>query len=153
MSGQEKLNEFLESVDAWIVCKGLPTIKKNTYAEDILNMKSQELSILSSRECLMYAYELYAYGEYVESIKVKQKIVLDWANSSIWYIISQSLDSYGGSYTKWEQKYYSAVKENPLASEILKIKKHAEARLANVESMSSKIQRMADTLSNLSKTK
>ena len=153
MSGQERLDEFLESVDAWIICKGLPVIEKNEMAESILNMRSQDLSALSPKECLMYAYELYAYGEYVESIKVKEKIVLDWANSSIWYIISQSLDSYGSGYTKWEQKYYSAVKENPLASEILKIKKHAEARLSTVENKSSKIQRMADTLSNLSKTK
>lgn len=153
MSGQERLNEFLQAVDEWISCKGLPEIKPNEQAETILNMKSQDLNSLSAKECLGYAYELYAHSEYLESIKAKEKIVLEWSNSSIWYIIAPSLDSYGTGYTKWEQKYYSAIKENPLASEILKIKKHAESRLSMIESKSFKVQKMADTLSNLSKVK
>jgi hypothetical protein len=153
MSGQERLNEFLQAIDEWISCKNLPNIEPVKDIEDILNMGSADLNALSSRECLGYAYELYAYAEYLESIKAKEKIVLEWADSSIWYIISQSLDDYGGSYTKWEQKYYSAVKENPLASEILKIKKHAESRVSMMDGKSNRVQKMADTLSNLSRIK
>ena len=33
------------------------------------------------------------------------------------------MSQYGDKYTKWQEKYYSAIKENPLASEIFKIKK------------------------------
>ena len=153
MSGEQKLDEFLQAIDNWIDCKGLPKIEQKEDIEAILNMRSNEISHLSAKECLAYAYELYAYSDYLESIKAKEKIVLDWADSSIWYIRSKLLDSYGNGYTKWEQKYYSAVKENPLASDILKIKKHAEARLSTVEGKSNKVLRMADTLSNLSKTR
>ena len=153
MSGEQKLDEFLQAIDNWIDCKGLPKIEQKEDIEAILNMRSNEIGHLSAKECLAYANELYAYSDYLESIKAKEKIVLDWADSSIWYIISKLLDSYGNGYTKWEQKYYSAVKENPLASDILKIKKHAEARLSTVEGKSNKVLRMADTLSNLSKTR
>jgi len=153
MSGEQKLDEFLQAIDNWIDCKGLPKIEQKEDIEAILNMRSNEIGHLSAKECLAYAYELYAYSDYLESIKAKEKIVLDWADSSIWYIISKLLDSYGNGYTKWEQKYYSAVKENPLASDILKIKKHAEARLSTVGGKSNKVLRMADTLSNLSKTR
>jgi hypothetical protein len=153
MSGQKKLDEFLDAIEEWTSCKNLPSIEPTEGIDDILNMNSADLNSLSSKECLGYAYELYGYSEYLESVKAKEKIVLEWANSSIWYIISQSLDSYGTSYTKWEQKYYSAVKENPLASEILKIKKHAEARVSILDGKSSKIQKMADTLNNLSRVK
>ena len=153
MSGEQKLEEFLQTIDDWIACKGLPKIDQKEDIEAILNMRSQEISHLSAKECLAYAFELYAYADYLESVKSKEKIALDWADSSIWYIISKSLDDYGNGYTKWEQKYYSAIKENPLASDILRIKKHAEARLSVIDGKSSKVLRMADTLSNLSKTR
>lgn len=113
MSGEQKLEEFLQKIDEWIACKGIPKIEYKQDTEEKLNMNTSEINQLSSRECLACAYELYAYSDYLESVKAKEKIILDWANSSIWYIISSSLDSYGSSYTKWEQKYYSAVKENP----------------------------------------
>ena len=153
MTGEEKLELFLRAIDEWVSCKSLPKVEHSEDIESILNMRSQDISHLSARECLSFAYELYAYSDYLESVKAKEKITLDWADSSIWYIISKSLDDYGNGYTKWEQKYYCAVKENPLASEILGIKKHAEARLAMVEGKSNKVLRMADTLSNLSKTR
>lgn len=153
MSGEKRLEEFLQTIDDWITCKGLPKVEQKEDIEAILNMRSQDISQLSAKECLAFAYELYAYADYLESIKSKEKIALDWAESSIWYIISKSLDNYGTSYTKWEQKYYHAVQENPLASDILKIKIHAESRLATVEGKASKVLRMADTLSNLSKTR
>lgn len=153
MSGEKKLEEFLQTIDEWVACKGLPKVEQKEDIEAILNMRSQEISQLSAKECLAFAYELYAYSDYLESVKSKEKIALDWADSSIWYIISKSLDNYGTTYTKWEQKYYSAVKENPLAYEILRIKKHAEARLSTVDGKASKVLRMADTLSNLSKTR
>jgi hypothetical protein len=154
MSGEKKLEEFLQTIDEWISCKNLPKVDHKEDIEALINMSAQDISHLSSKECLAYAYELYAYADHLESIKAKEKIALDWADSSIWYIISKSLDDYGNGYTKWEQKYYSAVKENPLAaSEILKIKKYAEARLAMVEGKSNKVLRMADTLCNLSKTR
>ncbi len=153
MSGKEKLEQFLLAIDEWIECKGLPKIEENESVSTVLNMRSDELRLLSPKECLFYAYELYAHAEYLESVRAKEKIVLEWSNSSLWYIISKSMESYGTNYTKWEQKYYSAIRENPLASEILKIKKHAESRVSIIDGKSNRVQKMADTLSNLSRIK
>lgn len=153
MTGEEKLTEFLNAIDEWTSSKGVPEIQKNEDVEKILNLRSEDINALTSKECLAYAYELYAYSDYIESVKAKEKIILEWANSSIWYIISRSLDNYGTSYTKWQQKYYSAISENPLASSILKLKNHAEARVSSIDGKSAKIQKMADTLTNLAKIK
>ena len=106
---------------------------------------------LSSEECACYAYELYAYSEYVEGVRTKEKIVLDWADASIWYIISTVMNQYGTQYTKWQEKYYSAIKENPLASQILKVKNHADARVKILNGKADRIQSMAQILNNLSK--
>ena len=94
MTGEKKLEEFLDAINDWISCKGLIKLERNDEVEVILNMNSSDLNHLSAKECLSHAYELYAYADYVESVKAKEKIVLEWAESSIWYIISKSLDNY-----------------------------------------------------------
>jgi len=151
MSGEEKLNKFLEAMDSWLSCKSLPSIDDNPQVKMILNMKSEEIQGLSREECACYAYELYAYSEYIEGVKVKEKMILDWAEASIWYIISTVIQNYGDKFAKWQQKYYSAIKENPTASDILKIKNHAEARVTTLDGKSERIQKMADILTNLSR--
>ena len=151
MSGEEKLNEFVEAVEAWKSSKSIAPIEENTEIKIILNLKTQDIKSLSGEDRAAYAYELYAYAEYIESQKVKESIILDWAESSIWYIISQSINQYGDKYTKWQEKYYSAVRENPLASEILKIKNHAEARVKTLEGTANRVQSMAQILNNLSR--
>ena len=151
MSGEEKLNEFVEAVEAWKSSKSIAPIEENTEIKIILNLKTQDIKSLSGEDRAPYAYELYAYAEYIESQKVKESIILDWAESSIWYIISQSINQYGDKYTKWQEKYYSAVRENPLASEILKIKNHAEARVKTLEGTANRVQSMAQILNNLSR--
>ena len=161
MTGEEKLNEFLQAVDDWIACKNIipakgPTkkLKSEEYrgnVSKILGFTAETLKILTAEECLMYAYELHAYGEYLESVKAKENVILEWADSSIWYIISTVMQNYGTQYTKWQEKYYSAIKENPLASQILKVKNHAEARVKLLSGKAERIQNMAQTLNSLSR--
>ena len=151
MSGEQKLNEFMEAVEAWKSSKNIAPIKENEEIEIILNLKTQDIKSLSGEDRASYAYELYAYAEYIETQKVKEGIVLDWAESSIWYIISKTINQYGDKYTKWQEKYYSAVRENPLASEILKIKNHAEARVKTLDGKADRIQSMAQILNSLSR--
>ena len=63
------------------------------------------------------------------------------------------MENYGGDYTKWQIKYYAAIAENPLASEILKVKNHASARVGALEGKSKRISKMAETLTNLARKK
>lgn len=151
MSGEERLLEFTSAVEEWLSSKNLANIQENENIEQILNMKSDHLKILTGEECLSKAYELYAYGEYIEFTKVKEKIVLEWADSSIWYIISTTMQNYGTQYTKWQEKYYSAIKENPLATDILRVRNHAEARVSLLNGKSERIQKMAEILNNLAR--
>tara|TARA_R100001377_G_scaffold69542_1_gene44880 strand:+ start:459 stop:920 length:462 start_codon:yes stop_codon:yes gene_type:complete len=151
MSGEERLNEFLAAMDSWLGSKSLPLVDENPQIKMILNMNATEIRELSNDECSAYAYELYAYSEYVEGVRTKEKIVLDWADASIWYIISTVMQNYGTQYTKWQEKYYAAIKENPTASDILRIKNHAECRVTTLDGKSARIQKMADILTNLSR--
>tara|TARA_R110000824_G_scaffold360468_1_gene548214 strand:- start:4271 stop:4735 length:465 start_codon:yes stop_codon:yes gene_type:complete len=152
MTGEEKLNEFVQAVEDWISCKGIISPKKpNKKLSRVLGFTSDTLKILTAEECLCYAYDLHNYGEYLESVKAKENAILEWADSSIWYIISTVMQNYGTQYTKWQEKYYSAIKENPLAAEILKVKNHAEARVKILSGKADRIQNMANVLTNLSR--
>ena len=151
MSGEERLNEFINAVEDWKSSKSIATVKENEEIEIILNLKTEDIKSLSSEVQASYAYELYAYSEYIETQKAKESIILEWADSSIWYIISTVMQNYGTQYTKWQEKYYSAIRENPLASEILKVKNHAEARVKILSGKADRIQSMASILTNLSR--
>lgn len=153
MSGEQKLNEFLEAVESWISSKTLAKAEPPENINKILNFNFDDLKRLTSQECLCYSYELYTYAEYVETVKSKENVILDWADSSIWYIISTVMNNYGSKYTKWHEKYYAAIKENPLATEILKIKNHAEARVKMLTGKSQTAHKMAETLNNLGRRK
>ena len=152
MTGEEKLNEFVQAIEDWISCKSVISPKEpNKNLSRVLGFTSETLKILTAEECLSYAYELHNYGEYLESVRSKENAILEWADSSIWYIISTVMQNYGTQYTNWQEKYYSAIKENPLASEILKVKNHAEARVKILSGKADRIQNMANVLTNLSR--
>lgn len=156
MTGEEKLAEFLQSIEDWKSSKHLKDAKppkEESKLNTILCADYDFLKALSDKECLMYAYELYVYAEYIETIKAKEKTVLEWAESSIWYIIGGVIGQYGNQYSKWQEKYYAAVKENPLAAEILKIKNHAEARVRSLDGKHDRLMKMAETLNNLARRK
>ena len=156
MTGEEKLQEFKQAIHDWKSSKylvGVKAPKEDARIHTIINMKADTMRTLTAEECMMYAYELYAYAEYVETVKVKQKNILEWADSSIWYIVGGILDQYGGQYSKWQEKYFAAVRENPLANEILAIKIHAEARVRELEGSSNRLLKMAETLNNLARRK
>ena len=151
MTGEERLNEFIEAIDSWIESKYVHISKPRKEAPQALNFQKDTLRTLTTEECAFYAYELYAYAEYIETLRAKENAVLEWADSSIWYIISTVMNQYGTQHTKWQEKYYSAVRENPLASQILKVKNHADARVKILNGKADRIQSMAQILNNLSK--
>lgn len=154
MTGEEKLNEFLSSIDGWIKSKNIINIKpKNSNVENILTLSTEELQKLNQETCLQYAYELYAYSEYIETVKNKENAILEWADSSIWFIICKLVNQYGDKYTKWQEKYHAAIKENPLTVDILKIKNHASARVSILTNKAETIKKMAELLNSMSSSK
>ena len=151
MTGEEKLNEFVRAIEAWAESKYVHTTKAREEPIQALSFTKDRIQTLTSDECACYAYELYAYAEYIETLRTKENAILEWADSSIWYIISTVMQNYGTQYTKWQEKYYSAIKENPLAAEILKVKNHAEARVKVLSGKAERLQNMANILTNLSR--
>lgn len=153
MSGEERLNEFLRAIEDWKSCKYLAKVDPPEEVSVALNADFDTIKSWCAEVCNIYAFKLYAYSEYIETEKAKEKNTLEWAESSIWFIIGSTMNQYGGQYSKWQEKYYSAVKENPLASEILRIKNHAEARVRTLDGKNNRIIKMAEILTNMARRK
>ena len=53
MTGEEKLNEFVQAIEDWISCKGIISPKKpNKNLSRVLAFTSETLKILTAEECL-----------------------------------------------------------------------------------------------------
>ena len=153
LNGQQKLEEFLQAVEDWKSSKYLVEVEPPEDVEKALNTDVETIKSWSAETSNIYAFKLYAYAEYIETVKAKEKNTLEWAESSIWFIIGNTMNQYGGQYSKWQEKYYSAIRENPLAAEILKIKNHAEARVRTLEGKNNRIVKMAEILTNMARRK
>ena len=153
MNGEERYNLFLSNIDTWIGTEGVAKFEIRPEVEEAINMDTSDIRSLSPQKCLEMSYELYCYAEYLDSILAKQETALEWAEDSIMYIISDKLDQYGDKYTKWQEKYFRAVKENPLACEIIKVKNTASARVRILENKIQTIKKLSEVLTNLSKRK
>jgi hypothetical protein len=153
MNGEERFDHFISTIENWIKSVGIIEVKKDDEVENILNLGIDQIKSLDYNECCTYSYKLSVYAEYIDSLLSKQKIAMDWADDGIWYIISDKINNYGDKYTKWQEKYFRSIKENPLASQILKVKNSASARIKALEDKSQNIKKLSDILLTLSKRK
>ena len=100
LNGQQKLEEFLQAVEDWKSSKYLVEVEPPEDAEKALNADFEVIKSWSAETCNMYAFKLYAYAEYIETAKAKEKNTLEWAESSVWFIIGSTMNQYGGQYSK-----------------------------------------------------
>mgnify|MGYP001158043428 CR=1 FL=1 len=151
MTNEQKLTEFLKNVDDWIEDRHAELADINEEVEGIMQLTSEQVQDLDPQTALSHSFVLFAHAEYIQTLHNKERTVLDFCSNSIWFIVADKMDNYGGQYSKWEVRYHSAVKENPLASELYRLKLSAEARLNRLQSKSENVRRMASVLQDIGK--
>ena len=151
MNNEQKAVEFLQKIDDWIEDRNVDLVRKNDDVERILNMRSDTINSLTPAEILSYSFILFSHAEYLQSLYNKEKSIVDFCGDSIWFIIGNKMDNYGGQYAKWEVRYFSAIKENPLASELNRLKLTAEARANRLKDKSEIVRRMGTVFQDLGK--
>lgn len=149
----DKAGEFLQKIDDWVNDRNSDLVQKNDQAEYIMNLPSGELNNMDSRAASAYSFVLFAHSEYLQTLYNKEKSVVDFCDSSIWFIVADKMNNYGGQYAKWQERYFSAVKENPLASELNRLKLSAEARINRLSGKSDIIKKMANILQDIGRRK
>ena len=110
-----------------------------------------ELRSLDQQKALSFSFVLFSHAEYLQSLHNKEKTIVNFCTDSIWFIVADKMDNYGGQYAKWEVRYYSAIKENPMASELNRLKLSAEARVNRISGKIDSVKKMATVLHDIGK--
>jgi hypothetical protein len=151
LTNEQKLTEFLQKVDDWIEDRNVDLAEPNEEIEAIMSLKADELRNLDTQKALSFSFVLFAHAEYLQTLHNKEKTVVSFCNDSIWFIVADKLENYGGQYSKWEARYYSAIKENPLASELNRLKLASEARINRLAGKVDAAKKMASVLHDIGK--
>ena len=151
LTNEQKVNEFLQKVDDWIEDRNIDLAEKNEEVAEIMSMKSDDIRSLSQEKALSFSFVLFSHAEYLQTLHNKEKTVVEFCSDSIWFIVADKMDNYGGQYAKWEMRYYSAIKENPLAAELNRLKLTAEARINRLSGKSDSVKKMASVLQEIAR--
>ncbi len=151
LTNEQKVNEFLQKVDDWIEDRNIDLAEKNEEVAEIMSMKSDDIRSLSQEKALSFSFVLFSHAEYLQTLHNKEKTVVEFSSDSIWFIVADKMDNYGGQYAKWEMRYYSAIKENPLAAELNRLKLTAEARINRLSGKIDAVKKMASVLHDIGK--
>lgn len=152
LTPSERLAKFEESIDNYINSKSLNVIGFNLEAAEALNLTSENLSSLSSEECLHKSYVVHGYANYLQEEYNQNLIKLSFAVDNIRRIVSLEIDQYG-KYTKHDIKQQQIINQNPFAEKLETIRKHAQARIDRLQEKIRDVRKMADVLMELSKRK
>ena len=148
----EQLENFRKAVDDYVSLRG---VKQVEFSEDFHVANELDLDVmdkLTQQECFNYAYTLYQYANYIQDEINSQRIILDWCNSKLNYVIANNQDNFP-QYTKHEMKIPLMIKENSFASKIDSWKMVAQARLQTLEGKDTITKRKADCLMEKGKRK
>tara|TARA_B100000700_G_scaffold319283_1_gene414155 strand:- start:59 stop:556 length:498 start_codon:yes stop_codon:yes gene_type:complete len=151
LTNEQKVNEFLQKVDDWIEDRNIDLAEKNEEVAEIMSMKSDDIRSLNQEKALSFSFVLFSHAEYLQTLHNKEKTVVEFCSDSIWFIVADKMDNYGGQYAKWEMRYYSAIKENPLAAELNRLKLTAEARINRLSGKIDAVKKMASVLHDIGK--
>lgn len=145
---------FFAKIDGWINDNKLNIKRVDTdECEAAMNLSFDQLEEMSPADLLKNGYILYGYADYISSAHNSEKMIYEYADNSINYILAQQFNNYGDQYTKWDIKYNSAVKENPMAKKLNTLKNNAKARLTLLECRAEHIKKMGDIMIELSRKK
>jgi hypothetical protein len=153
-TNSESVKNFLSKIEEWKNANSIFACSfKKEDVKRCLNLSFDEVRSMSSTELNHCAYVVHGYAHHLQLVLGKEKAVLDWINDSIYYIVSDKISNYGDSYTKWEQKFYAAVKENPLAKELFKLKASCLSRVNSLEKTIYPVEKMANMLEQIGRSK
>lgn len=148
-STSKRLEEFENLTKSYMESLQL-NIKLPSKAEEYLNISQELLQNYSAEMCSEMAFYLSQYGAFLQKEINRHKAIVNWANESINYIIAPYVDQYGGQYTPFAIKKAWAIRENPEAKELLKIKSAADTSVLSLEDLPRRIDTMVQSLKELS---
>lgn len=155
---QDRLKEYEETLNKYIESIGINYILYNKEVEPVLLMTYEQLQKLDSQGCDMYSYLLAQYSLIITKEINRNKSRLNWAQKQLELLVANQAAKYSGpadkaNFVKYELLVNRVILNDTSAQTLNKIILHASGRVQELDNISSKIDLMSRTLSNLSRTK
>ena len=148
------LDAFFNKIDTWVVHSGFVEhdLDKDEISE-ILGRGPEEIIGRSSEDLLLDTFSLYRYLDLLQAECNHQRMVLEYAESSILNLISGVLNKFGDQYTKYDVRYNMAVRADPMCSELMKLVLVSKARITESDGRIYNVKKMTEILEQLAKKK
>ena len=144
-TAKDRMTEIDAKLDEYETSLGLPKFQAeyNDNVEKYLNMSRVELAALSPTDCGEIAFLLSKCSLHLTRAINRENSHVTWANGALSELIAKN--RYEG--------YYHAMKNDEAAVKLVQIKNYATQRSERLKYVSSSVNRMADMLVEIKKSK
>ena len=150
---QDRLDSHEKDLDLILEKIGLSYVKDED-SIGVLKISSSDLKMMESEECCIKSYQLQQYGMYVQSMYNRLENIKSWCDKNLQIIAVKNSRSYQNhNFMKMEEKIALAIKDSPHALKLNKILERAKGQCSEISNINQKIQKMSDTLLELSRIK
>jgi len=154
MTPDELIEDFIQKIDSWVENSGFVKGEfDKEKVEYILDRDPEEMRALSSDDLFIDIFSLHRYIDSLQAAYNHQKMIADFAETSIMTIVSPKLVPVQGDYTKHDVKYNMAIKEDPLCCKLLKLSILSKARLTEANERIHNIVKLTETMTEIAKKK
>jgi len=148
---KEKIESFISNIDSWVNMSGFnikPKIDIQN-AENIIEIT--DFSDYKYEQLMSMCFTLIAYANHIQDGLNSEKILFDFCDSSISYIICDIEMEGDNKYLKQEERYAFKVKQSPLSIALNRLRNVSWARLNAISHKVEYVRKMADIIHDIAK--
>lgn len=138
------ISESLDRYEASLGMPGTVNAQIQKRATELLNLSPSDLEKMSGEDCSMAAYVLYQFSWHIQRALNREHSTIAWAENRVKKIISSSMSAQQGY--SFEERKMNAIRNDPGAQAVEKIRINAVLKASRIEYMPSKIEATAKAL-------
>ncbi len=150
LTEEQKIDSLLEKYELSIGLAAIPS-EKTFPCMKYLYLSHEELSKMTGEQCSEASVLLNSFSFHLCRVINKEKAKLRWCNERILKTIANNLQEY--RYFSPDERMALCIKDNDYAQKIKKLYNLIQARLDRIEYLPIRIEKVSDSLSNLSYAK
>lgn len=145
----DKLNKLLDEYDVKINMHKIT----NQYndIDQYLNMSKKQLESLTAEDCAVISAYLSLYALYIQKEHNRESAKVAWTESNLRWVIGREIANVQGY--SFEERRLQVIQENIAALKLDQLRTLAQARVNELNYISTKIEYISKSLSNLERAK
>lgn len=131
----------------------LSFVSEDSEIDEIFTIGIEELGKMPNQKIAEYAFVIARYGTFLQKELNKEKSARNWAKKCLDFIILPVMSEYRVGYMSNDEVRMKAIKDNDVAKKFHSYLVEKEQSIDLLLDLNGDIRKMADTLTDLSKSK